>query len=107
MESAQTLEQFSNSSVGQRSPRLQLAARTWLATVTPTVRLQEGIASARAGSLRIYGFVGQAYEVQASSDLAQWETLDRRLAAEVPYDVTDPTAAAGAPRRFYRVVWWP
>lgn len=107
LESAETLRDFGTSVVGRKSPEMGLVARSWMDAVSPTVRFAEGFLPGRAGNLRVYGHAGQTYEVQASPDLLKWETVDRRLATEVPYDLTDPAVAAGVRARFYRVVWWP
>jgi len=46
---------------------------------------------------------GQSYEIQASTNLVNWQTLSSLMATNAPVFFTDPSFA-NYPRRFYRVI---
>jgi len=58
----------------------------------------------RSLSFELEGGMGSDIKVEASSDMVHWTPLGTRLNETGIIDITDPEAAAGATRRFYRLV---
>ena len=58
----------------------------------------------RSISFEVDGAMGSDIQVQASSDMVRWDTIGTRLNETGVIDISDPAAAAGATRRFYRLI---
>lgn len=88
-------------------PELRRLTRTWIDALAPSIGLGRPAAGRPGLPLQVPGHPGQRYEVQASSDLVTWVTLDQRVAEIAPYAVTDPASTAAPAARYYRVLWQP
>jgi hypothetical protein len=55
-------------------------------------------------SFEVEGGMGSDIQIEASSDMIHWESIGTRLNETGVIDIADPAAAAGATRRFYRLV---
>lgn len=115
------------------SPRLALQGLTTGDSGTYSVRLSAGAATTTSGtmvlsvgdspallpkfqvtrftvnpnrslSFEVEGGIGSDIQIQASSDMVHWESIGTRLNETGVVDIADPAAAAGATRRFYRLV---
>ena len=74
---------------------------------TPVPALSPPLPQAGGGlRLNVSGDSGQAYEVQASTDLTRWLPVADVIGTNAPVLVTDTNAPA-FPHRFYRAVWKP
>jgi hypothetical protein len=58
----------------------------------------------RSISFEMEGGLGSDIEVQASGDMVNWTPIGTRFNETGVIDISDPAAAAGATRRFYRLV---
>ncbi len=58
----------------------------------------------RSLSFELEGGVGSDIRIEASSDMVHWESIGTRFNESGVIDIADPAAAAGATRRFYRLV---
>ncbi|MBL9138358.1 MAG: hypothetical protein JNK85_20985 [Verrucomicrobiales bacterium] len=105
--SAQLLAQFGSDVAIRSNPELRRMARDWNTGIAPSLRLDSQPAPGVPAKLRIIAHAGYTYTVQVSTDLKTWISLDRRLASEPSYDVTDANSGDPSGIRFYRVVWEP
>lgn len=92
---------------GAGNPELKVQARSCLGTLTPSLYLERIALAATPVRVEVWGHPGQNYEVQVSSDLTAWFTIDQRRSTTNRYAVEDAAAPAGATSRFYRVLWRP
>jgi hypothetical protein len=58
----------------------------------------------RSISFEVGGGIGSEIQIEASSDMVHWDLIGTQLNEFGVIDIADPAAAAGATRRFYRLV---
>jgi hypothetical protein len=72
--------------------------------IVPEIVIEPEFRQSSPRRLTIVGLPDQTYEVQSSSDLLTWTTLDRRMTTTNRYQVL-AAAGVGERQQFYRVVW--
>jgi hypothetical protein len=83
-----------------------LMAQTFRQVLAPEIALSPTTLQTGHPRLTLNVLPDQTYEVQSSSDLVTWVTLDQRHTDIPRYEVTDASAPPGVPH-FYRAVWLP
>ena len=85
--------------------KTEISAHTenYLKALVPELRISRPSGSIGPFGLQILGHPGQTYELQASSDMAQWTTLQILNSSANQIELTPPDP--GTSRRYYRLRW--